>query len=345
MGSCYSSASGGEREGEENVRYVVEEDGRTTPKQARKMASLYSLRGKKGPNQDSAIFHQGYGPEGGVFCGVFDGHGRNGHRVSETVRDRLPSLVLSRRSSLTVEDDASEESESSSSDESSVSSPESFDEWKEACVSAFKAMDRELASDAALGCRCSGAAAVTAIKQGKDLIIANLGDSRAILASSSEQGDGPLVCPLTTDLKPSLPQEAERIKRRNGVIYSVSEDPETARVWAPEDDSPGLAMARAFGDLQLKRYGVISVPQVSYRRLTPRDQFVVLATDGVWDVLSNEEVAEMVWAGKREEAAKTVAEAAARAWRVKFPAARADDCSVVCLFLHEPDEPVDLRRS
>lgn len=40
-------------------------------------------------------------------------------------------------------------------------------------------------------------------------------------------------------------------------------------------------MARAFGDFQLKNYGVIAIPQVSYRQLTSQDQFIVLATDGV----------------------------------------------------------------
>lgn len=41
-------------------------------------------------------------------------------------------------------------------------------------------------------------------------------------------------------------------------------------------------MARAFGDFCLKDFGLISVPEVSYRRLTEKDEFVVLATDGVW---------------------------------------------------------------
>lgn len=75
--------------------------------------------------------------------------------------------------------------------------------------------------------------------------------------------------------------EAERIKRNNGRIFALRDEPNIPRVWLPNDDYPGLAMARAFGDLQLKKYGVIAVPQVSYRRLTPRDQFLVLATDGV----------------------------------------------------------------
>lgn len=53
------------------------------------------------------------------------------------------------------------------------------------------------------------------------------------------------------------------------------------RIWMPDEDCPGLAMARAFGDFCLKNYGLISIPDVSYRRLTPDDEFVVLATDGV----------------------------------------------------------------
>lgn len=47
------------------------------------------------------------------------------------------------------------------------------------------------------------------------------------------------------------------------------------------NNSPGLAMARAFGDFCLKDFGLISIPEISYRHLTERDEFIVLATDGV----------------------------------------------------------------
>ena len=40
-------------------------------------------------------------------------------------------------------------------------------------------------------------------------------------------------------------------------------------------------MARAFGDFCLKDYGLISVPDISYHRLTEKDEFIILATDGV----------------------------------------------------------------
>lgn len=58
-------------------------------------------------------------------------------------------------------------------------------------------------------------------------------------------------------------------------------------MWLPNNDSPGLAMARAFGDFCLKDYGLISVPDVSYRHLTDKDEFIILATDGVCSLRSD----------------------------------------------------------
>lgn len=49
----------------------------------------------------------------------------------------------------------------------------------------------------------------------------------------------------------------------------------------PDENCPGLAMSRAFGDFCLKDHGLISLPDLSYRRIMPSDEFVVLATDGV----------------------------------------------------------------
>lgn len=75
--------------------------------------------------------------------------------------------------------------------------------------------------------------------------------------------------------------EAERIKRCRGRVFALQDEPEVSRVWLPYDDAPGLAMARAFGDFCLKDYGVISVPEFFHWNLTEKDQFVVLASDGV----------------------------------------------------------------
>ncbi|KHG17639.1 hypothetical protein F383_21554 [Gossypium arboreum] len=139
---------------------------------------------------------------------------------------------------------------------------------------------------------------------------------------------------LDIDLKPSLPSELERIQKNGGRVFAMEEEPNVPRVWMPDQDCPGLAMSRAFGDFCLKDHGLISTPQVSYRRLTPKDEFVVLATDGVWDVLSNNEVVQIVASVKRPSiAAKVLVYYAVQAWRTKYPGSKVDDCAVVCLFL------------
>lgn len=64
----------------------------------------------------------------------------------------------------------------------------------------------------------------------------------------------------------------------------MDEEPNVPRVWMPTQNCPGLAMSRAFGDFCLKDHGLSSIPEVTYRRLTSKDEFVVLATDGVRDI-------------------------------------------------------------
>lgn len=75
--------------------------------------------------------------------------------------------------------------------------------------------------------------------------------------------------------------EAERIRRCNGCVYALKEEPHIQRVWLPNENFPGLAMSRAFGDFMLKDHGVIAIPDIWYHHVTSRDQFIVLASDGV----------------------------------------------------------------
>ncbi|XVF35366.1 hypothetical protein REPUB_Repub18cG0139400 [Reevesia pubescens] len=299
--------------------------------------SLYSKQGSKGLNQDAAILYQDYGLEGGAFCGVFDGHGKNGHVVSNMVRNRLPSLLLSQKNALeklkTAVDDKNIEHRVAKTDSGSIPSKD-FLKWQESCISAFKVMDKEIKLQENLDCSTSGTTAVIVLKQGEDLVIANLGDSRAVLGKTTENGIKAVQ--LTTDLKPGLPSEAERIRNCNGRVLALKEEPHIQRVWLPHEDSPGLAMSRAFGDFLLKNHGVIAIPDIFYHHVTPNDQFIVLATDGVWDVLNNNQVASIVMEAESEQtAARAVVEAATASWKRKFPSSKVDDCTVVCLFLQK----------
>ncbi|KAK2398759.1 hypothetical protein P8452_06121 [Trifolium repens] len=293
------------------------------------LSSIYSKRGTKGLNQDAASLYKGYGIEDGAFCGVYDGHGRNGHIVSKIVNNSLPSLILSQKNAI-EEIDTTKNGVDNKQNQFS----KKFLNMKEAILGAFKVMDEEVKLQENLDCSCSGTTAVVVIRQGEGLVIANLGDSRAILGTIH---DAKLkAIQLTTDLKPGLPCEAKRIRSCNGCVYALKEEPHVQRVWLPNENYPGLAMSRAFGDFILKDHGVIAIPDIFYHPLTSSDQFIVLASDGVWDVLSNEEVASIVWMiQSEEEAARAVVEAATAAWAKKYPSSRVDDCTVVCLFLQK----------
>ncbi|KAF3587570.1 hypothetical protein F2Q69_00025743 [Brassica cretica] len=314
-----------------SLNNLVSIPNRITSNGKSKSSCIFTQQGRKGVNQDSMIVWEDFMSKDVTFCGVFDGHGPHGHLVSRKVRESLPVRLLSflqskQSKSESQEADKEEEEEASEEDKLKLL-------WEEAFLKAFSAMDKELRSHPNVECFCSGSTAVTVIKQGSNLFMGNIGDSRAILGSK-DSNDSLVATQLTVDLKPDLPREAERIKQCKGRVFALEDEPEVPRVWLPYDNAPGLAMARAFGDFCLKDYGVISVPEFSHRVLTDRDQFIVLASDGVWDVLSNEEVVEVVAsAPRRASAARLVVDAAAREWKLKYPTSKMDDCAVVCLFL------------
>ncbi|KAM3281226.1 putative protein phosphatase 2C 61 [Capsicum chacoense] len=295
------------------------------------IGSVFSQQGNKGLNQDSAILFQGYGVENGVFCGVFDGHGKNGQIVSKLVMNKLPSLLLKHILSLPKITTCPKVQNVKFVDEESMKS-KNFNKWKEAYLSSFKVMDKDIKSLDKLDCSSSGTTAVVAIRQDDDLIIANLGDSRAVLGRKTDEGIIEAI-QLTTDLKPSVHSEAERIIKCGGRVLALKEEPHIQRVWLPYEDVPGLAMSRAFGDFMLKSYGIISKPDVSYHHISPNDQFLVLASDGVWDVLSNDQVVALVRAtNNAAKASEAVARASLDAWKHKFPNSKRDDTTVICLF-------------
>ncbi|XP_031128605.1 probable protein phosphatase 2C 65 [Ipomoea triloba] len=294
-----------------------------------KYVSMFSQQGKKGINQDAMTVWENFGGQKDwYFCGVFDGHGPSGHKVARYVRDVLPSKV-----SLSLKGNNSWDSSADNNLQGGdVQNHPVFIKTKSNIIKAFKDMDNELEGDSSVETYSSGTTSITVSKLGEHLIIGNLGDSRAVLCTTDDEG---ALVPeqLSVDLKPNLPSERERITSCQGRVMAMKEEPSVFRVWMPNEDCPGLAMARAFGDFCLKDYGLISTPEVYYRKLSDKDEFVVLATDGVWDVLSNEEVIRVVAsAKKRSAAAQLVVERAVRAWKTRYPSSKIDDCAVVCLF-------------
>uniref|UniRef100_A0A7N0U940 protein-serine/threonine phosphatase n=1 Tax=Kalanchoe fedtschenkoi TaxID=63787 RepID=A0A7N0U940_KALFE len=292
-------------------------------------ASVCSRRGRKGVNQDCCTVWEGFGcQEDMMFCGVFDGHGPWGHFVAKRIRESMPSTLLCNWQESLTQTSPPEPDSDSAIDRCN------FNIWKRSYVKTCAVIDRELKQQRKIDAYSSGTTAVSIVRQGEMMVIANVGDSRAVLASTGD--DGSLVAvQLTVDFKPNLPQECKRIVESNGRVFCLDDEPGVHRVWLPHDESPGLAMSRAFGDHCVKEFGLISVPEVTQRRITSRDHFVVLATDGVWDVMSNQEAVEIVSSTpNRADAAKCLVKWAARGWKHKRRGIAMDDISAICLFLH-----------
>ncbi|GAB4843066.1 hypothetical protein Ancab_013045 [Ancistrocladus abbreviatus] len=294
------------------------------------IAAKFSKNGRKGINQDFLTVWQEFGcQEDMIFCGVFDGHGPWGHFVAKRVSKLLPSSLLCHwqetvalcslelNSQMGFDRDAQE-----------------CNIWKQSYVKTCDTVDKELENNPGVDSFYSGTTALTIVRQGKLIVIANVGDSRAVLATTDDN-DNLMAVQLTTDLKPCLPQEVERITQSKGQVFCLHDEPGAYRVWRPCRRGPGLAVSRAFGDHCMKNFGVISVPEVTHRYITTNDLFVILATDGVWDVVSNEEAVQIVFsATERRNSAKTLVNYAASAWKYKRPGIPMDDISAICLYFH-----------
>ncbi|KAI3514856.1 hypothetical protein L1887_13603 [Cichorium endivia] len=298
--------------------------------------SMFTRQGRKGVNQDAMTVWENFGGERDVvYCGVFDGHGPSGHKVSRYVRDTLPSKLswLFRDSQIhgktCLNHNHGSNQKVTNLDDNNKDTV--FPLWKKRITESFKEMDEDLEKDKSIDSYGSGSTSVSILKQGDNLIITNLGDSRALLCSRKGNRLHPIQ--LTADLKPNIKSEYERIKSCGGRVQAMQREPSVFRVWMPDQDCPGLAMSRAFGDFCLKDYGLTCVPNIYYRKLTDQDEFVVLATDGVWDVLTNDEVVKIVNSVRnRSMAAKFLIDNAVRVWQHKYPSSKTDDCAVIILF-------------
>ncbi|KAJ0694912.1 putative protein-serine/threonine phosphatase [Helianthus annuus] len=110
-----------------------------------------------------------------------------------------------------------------------------------------------------------------------ELVVANVGDSRAVLCQ-----DG-VAKQLSVDHKPN--NERKVIEERGGFVTEFAGD-------CPRVDGC-LAMSRAFGDKRLKEH-ISSEPDVWVGDVDDESEFLILASDGVWKVMSNEEAVDCV---------------------------------------------------
>ncbi|XP_028324696.1 protein phosphatase 1B isoform X3 [Gouania willdenowi] len=217
------------------------------------------------------------------FFAVYDGHA--GSKVANYCSKHLLEHIIT----ASVESGGSKGSQSGS--DSSCSNtpavdPPAVEAVKGGIRAAFLKIDEHMRSfsDLRNGLDRSGSTAVGILLSPDHFFFINCGDSRAVLFRSSQ------VCFSTLDHKPCNPRERERIQNAGGSVM-------IQRV------NGSLAVSRALGDFDYKCVDgkgpteqlVSPEPEVFVMGRAPeQDQFVILACDGIWDVMSNEELCQFV---------------------------------------------------
>ncbi|KAH6779205.1 Protein phosphatase 2C family protein [Perilla frutescens var. hirtella] len=193
----------------------------------------------------------------GLFA-IFDGH--LGDRVPSYLKDNLFNNILEE--------------------------PNFWEDREAAIKNAYRSTDK-LILEKSMQLGPGGSTAVTAIViDGKDLWVANVGDSRAVVCrnKTAEQ--------LTVDHEPH--NERKRIEKQGGFVTTLPGD--VPRV------NGQLAVARAFGDENLKAH-LSSEPDVCNIHIDSNTEFVILASDGLWKVMNNQEAVDTVKGIKDPQAA------------------------------------------
>ncbi|RDA93577.1 hypothetical protein CP533_6164, partial [Ophiocordyceps camponoti-saundersi (nom. inval.)] len=193
------------------------------------------------------------------FFGVFDGHG--GDKVAEFTGDNIHNIIM-KQDSFKAED------------------------YVQGLKDGFLATDRAILNDPRYEDEVSGCTACVSLIVDNKLYVANAGDSRGVLGIKGR------AMPLSQDHKPQLEGEKNRITAAGGFV-------DFGRV------NGNLALSRAIGDFEFKKTAelppesqiVTAFPDVETHDLTPEDEFLVLACDGIWDCQSSQAVVEFVRRG------------------------------------------------
>lgn len=194
--------------------------------------------------------------EDSAFFAVYDGHG--GAKVAQYAGEHLHETIIDqtayKRGDLTT-----------------------------AMRDAFLMIDNNMKNDENLKDELAGTTAIVVIMKEGKLHTANVGDSRGVVSISGH------ARALSQDHKPCLEEETNRIIAAGGWV-------EFNRV------NGNLALSRALGDFIFKRNDskapeeqiVTALPDITVTDITPETEFLVLACDGIWDVLTNQEVVDFI---------------------------------------------------
>ena len=232
-----------------------------------------TIEGKPKPyNQDSLVALKNLaGKSNHSLAAVFDGHGPEGHHVSRFIELNYSEILKSKLKSR--------------------SEPINYGQLFKDVVS--ETHKRLISST--LDSTYSGSTLISLFLNNDEFACASVGDSRAIMCSYDGNW---FYTQLKKEHKPNDSEEKARIEQAGGRVGSMKDangrQVGPVRAWGPGPDSPGLAMSRTMGDKFAKEFGVTASPDIYTGILSSNIRAFIIASDGLWDVVKNQQVIDVV---------------------------------------------------
>ncbi|XP_010469904.1 PREDICTED: probable protein phosphatase 2C 25 [Camelina sativa] len=164
-----------------------------------------------------------------------------------------------------------------------------------------------------------GSCCVTALVKEGNLVVANAGDCRAVMSV------GGVAKALSSDHRPSRDDEKKRIETTGGYVDTFH------GVWRIQGS---LAVSRGIGDAQLKKW-VIAEPETKVSRIEQDHEFLILASDGLWDKVSNQEAVDIARPLCLGNEKPLLLEACKKLVDLSASRGSSDDISVMLIPLHQ----------
>ena len=252
-------------------------------------------------NQDSYIILSNIFNLNYNILGILDGHGNEGHLISQFIKEQIIKIFTLEETYITnqlnIKNEIDEEIIYSKLTKNNFSFIKKI----------FKSFDKILLKEN-FDSKNSGTTCVLLFQISKYIICANTGDSRCILikkATVTKSINLKKVFNITyenlsKDHKPNNPEEKKRIIEKGGEVHKSKNDlgkfEGVFRLYEKGENYPGLAVSRTIGDLDSKLYGNICDPDIINKVIRYNFKYVILASDGLWDVMNeNDVISQIQW--------------------------------------------------
>ena len=286
-------------------------------------------------NQDSYLIKENIFKENFSIYGVFDGHGDNGHLISKYISESMNEYFNNKLNYFLTEED---KENLFTENITNIF----LKNYTTILKNTSQKIDEDLNTSITYDISQSGTTSVMLFLLNDQLICSNIGDSQCFIFNCDSEDLWTFEA-LSFPHLASDEKEQKRILEQGGEIHpyyeqnGIFEGPD--RIYAKNKVYPGLVMSRTFGDLEAKKIGVISEPDIIIKKIDSNAKYIVLGSDGLWDMVKPYDVIRIVRPffnkGDIEGACQTLMKKAKQQWD-KGEDER-DDITFIVVFIGTPN--------